>query len=187
MRLDLGALLDRLIANAAERYGPRHRQDWLIAVVADRTKFAETILERSQSINVHVTKRASIDPQEATYELAHEAVHCIIASGRRDTIFFEEGLATHHALTLNALNRKFRKGAEATLTEVHAKPLFSFRRIIASIPTPEKQDDAIRTLRRRFPEIDQITPEAISQIFGVPLDLAQAVCRRMKPDRPSTM
>jgi hypothetical protein len=178
-KMDLDQLLNDLIEEAAKRFGPRYRPDWSIEPVrAERDDHPETIIDEvGQRITVWLTKSAASDIQQARYQLCHEAIHCLLAKGKRDTIYFEEGLAIDCALNASGLNRRYRKEAEATMHSVFEPPLKAFR---ALKPTDEK----IKKLRAEVPDIDQLTPALVEKHFGAPSKAAEGVCQRMEFTRP---
>ena len=178
----MDALLAELIDEAVKRYGPRYKGSWAIApVLIEGDDYPETIVDDdARVIRVRITNKVLTWPPEARYQLAHEAIHCIVATGRRETIYFEEGLANHHALTLPGLPRKYRRGAEKRLIEVLRPPLAAFR---ALNPT----DERIRALRAEQQNVDELQPALVARIFEVSPDKATAVCRRMPEGRPRKM
>jgi hypothetical protein len=179
--MDLDKQLGELIAQAVNLYGGRYRGDWTIGSVrvGDRP---ETILDRDRAlIQVHVTQMALHDENIAVYQLAHEAVHCVIASGRRDTIYFEEGLATQHALTLSKLPTKFRGRALSELPAFFKPPLFAFRAL-----GPPK-GDAIRKLRTECPDFDKLDESVLQRVIGASSQAAKNACKRLPESRPRRM
>jgi hypothetical protein len=174
-------LLAKYIAQAERRYGSRV-SGWTIApVIVDRDNFAETLVDRTaRRVEVHITNSTRKYPTQAIYQLAHEAVHCFVASGRRDTIYFEEGLANDFALTLPDLPALYRNQALATLPTLLREPLSAFRALNAT-------DEAIRALRAVQPDFDALTPDIIVNSFGVSPQTASDVCKRMPHERPFTM
>jgi hypothetical protein len=175
-------LLAALIGDSVERFGPRFRETWIIArVEIEGDAYPETFVDTEAGIiQVRITNSAGRDAQKATYQLAHEAIHCIAATGRRDTIYFEEGLANYNALTSRYLDRNYRRRARRTLPGVLRVPLAAFE---ALKPT----DEAIRALRLEQPDFDRLQPHLIERILGVGPDIAASVCQRMPFDRPIAM
>ncbi|MGB7246414.1 MAG: hypothetical protein WBC64_07050 [Methylovirgula sp.] len=101
----------------------------------------ETIIDSNAGvIQVRITNSAATDALRRRYQLAHESIHCIVATGRRDTIYFEEGLASYYALTLSCLDRNYRRRARNELPGILRAPLAAFKALKAS-------DEAIRALR----------------------------------------
>jgi hypothetical protein len=180
--MDLDQLLMELLDDAAKRFGPRHKSEWSVEPVrVDGDNFPETIVDDAlQTIRVRVTNLVRSSSQEARYELGHESIHCLLATGRRDTIYFEEGLANHYALTLSGIPRSWRRQAKAKLPRLLAGPYEAFR---ALSPTDKK----IRALRVEQPDIDQLEPTLIEKHFHVSRRVAEAVCQRMRFDRPQKM
>ena len=144
--MDLDQLLRELIDDAARRFGPRHKGEWFIEpVLVDGDNFPETIVnDARRTIRVRVTNLVRSSREEARYELGHESIHCLLATGRRDTIYFEEGLANHYALTLPCIPRPWRRRAKAKLPELLSAPYEAFR---ALCPTDDKEPSAPRPRR----------------------------------------
>lgn len=179
---DLDKLLAEMIDRAIARFGPRHRANWSIAPVsADRDDYPTTLFyAEQQQIKVHVTQPAADNINEARYQLGHEAVHCVLASGLRKTIYFEEGLANWFALSLEDLPKKFRAKAKDKLDPVLKRPLSAF---IALRPT----DERIASLRAEAPDPETLTKELVEKHFKAPGAVAEPVCRHMGQDRPDRM
>lgn len=175
-------LLQELIDDAARRFGPRSRATWrILPVRVERRGYPETIFDaQTQAISVRVTERVLTSAEEARYELGHEAVHCLLASGRRDTIYFEEGLANYNALHLPGLPRAFRRGSERILPAVLSHALWAFEALNPS-------DEKIAALRAEVPEIDLLGVPSVQKHFDVSEKIAQAACLRMPKDRPEWM
>jgi hypothetical protein len=174
--------LHELIRHAVERFGPRWRATWSIEkVLVQGDNFPETIVDDArQSIRVRVTNLVRLSADEARYELSHESIHCLLATGRRDTIYFEEGLANFYALTLPSLSRQWRRAAKAKLPKILKMPYEAF---CALRPT----DARVKALRDELPDIDELTPSLVEKHFKVPAEVAAVVCRRMERDRPNNM
>jgi hypothetical protein len=182
--MNLDHLLAELIEDAALRYGPRYRADWPVEpVLVEGTNYPETIVDQTrQSIRVRVTEFVWSSAEEARYELAHEAIHCLLASGARNTVFFEEGLTVRHGLTLSSIPRRWRDAAERKLPSVLSEPYEAFQRLK---PTDKK----IRALRADCPDVEQLAnqPELVMKHFKVHRAFAEKVCRRMEEARPEKM
>lgn len=167
-------ILRRFLEYAIELYGPRYLHGYLIApVTIGEERFAETIVDHpSQTIMVRITIATEKDPIKASYQLAHESIHCLIASGRRDTIWFEEGLANHFALRKAGLPRDYWRRSLSMLEDVFRRPLRAFEALNAST-------EDIREFRAKFPRTDEIEAPHVEKHFGVTTDLAERLCRRM--------
>ena len=92
--------LTAILRLAEKRFGSRMGGWKINPVDVAGSSFPETIVDPAgKTVQVRITASTRKYPMQATYQLAHEAIHCLAPVGRRDTIFFEEGLATHFALT----------------------------------------------------------------------------------------
>lgn len=167
-------LLRRYLRRAIRLYGPRHRQDYLIApVIFGGSCFAETIVDDlSHTITVRVTVTPEENRIQSSYQLAHEAVHCLIASGRRETIWFEEGMAVHFALTESGLPSNYLEAAKSALEDIFRNPFEAFKELGAG-------SGAVKKFRERYGDVDKIVPSHIKEHFSTSDCLAEKLCRRM--------
>jgi hypothetical protein len=174
-------LFARIFAEAEVRFGPR-TQGWTIApIVPDRDSYPETIADReTRTVTIHIMKSTLQFPSQAMYQLAHESIHCLIASGRRDTLYFEEGLAVDFSVTYPGLQGEYRREAENSLFHLFQAPLEAFRALNA-------KDAAIKALRGELPNLDGLLPTQIQTHFEVSESLATAVCLRLPSERPEKM
>jgi len=81
-----------------------------------------TCNEATMEVTVRVTESTIKYPLQRSYQLIHESVHCLSPRNKRETLFFEEGLANWYALTHQSLPESYRKEAEALLDSLLAKP-----------------------------------------------------------------
>jgi hypothetical protein len=134
----------------------------------------------TKDVIVRVTVSTMTYPQQRTYQLTHESVHCLSPRNRRDTLFFEEGLANWYVLTHPSLPDEFRKDAERILDPFLAKPYKLFCELK---PTYGR----IAALRADCPGLDDVTPELIIKHFTASPGLAAKLMERLPKDRPAVM
>jgi hypothetical protein len=173
--IDFGATLAECVQDVVRRFGPRFRPDYQIQPILFGGKIPETVVV-ANAIFVRLSETARSSLPQAQYQISHEAVHCVLASGRRDTIFFEEGLAISYSLDAGRISRKLRRTNEASLPKLYKEVLSVFRSIN---PT----DEAVRALRAECPDIDQLQPDLVHRVLQVDPQRAAATCRRMPLER----
>ena len=117
---------------------------------------------------------------QAAFQLSHEAVHCLAPASRRDTIWFEEGLANQVSLTFPEIDENYRQEAEANVPTLFVEPLAAFRSLSAT-------DDQIKQMREEEPCFDKLTPSLIQKYFNTSNELAEKLCRRLPLKRPEKM
>jgi hypothetical protein len=92
-------LLRGLIAEAEERFGKRSQHRWLaVGLAVDGRNPMTTIVKHGETkcMLVLVGEDLLNDPETLTYQLAHEAVHCL--GSCENTTRLEEGLATYFGI-----------------------------------------------------------------------------------------
>lgn len=170
-----------ILRSAEKRFGPRVNGWTVKPVDVAGTSFPETTADTIKSaVQVRITASTNQYPMQAAYQLAHEAIHCLAPAGRRDTIWFEEGLANHFALTYPELSKQYRAEAEAGVPALFVEPLNSFRSLNAT-------DEQIRAVREEQPLFDNLTPELIQKYFSASAELAPKLCNRLPLGRPSAL
>jgi len=117
---------------------------------------------------------------QAAYQLSHEAIHCLASAGRRDTIWFEEGLANHFALTFPEISPPTKSENEQKLPALFVGPVKAFRSLNAT-------DEQIRLLRIVHPWFDLLTLEIIQKHFSATAELAAQLCNRLPKERPNVL
>jgi hypothetical protein len=143
--------------------------------------YPETICdELTKDVIVRVTQSTIQYPLQRTYQLIHESVHCLSPRDKRDTLFFEEGLANWYALTHLFLPENYRREAEKVLDPLLAKHYKVFYELK---PTYAK----IAALRHDCPGLDEVTPHLIMQHFETSQDVAERLVERMPVARPNVM
>jgi hypothetical protein len=174
-------LLERILLRAEARFGPRTK-GWIVdKVIADRSSYPETIAYKGSGIiSVHMTSFAVLYAHQRIYQIAHESIHCLVASGRRDTNYFEEGLANDFALTFPDLPPAYLSEALEGLPNLLKPPLAAFRAL-------NPKDEAIRALRDELPNLEALEPSHIEKYFDVSDQRAIEVCKRMPLARPPAM
>jgi hypothetical protein len=171
----------KLFQLAQQRFGPCE-PGWIVdSVLVQGSNFPETTSDlNSHRVLVRITDSARLDSQRRTYQLAHEAVHCLSPRGRRDTLFFEEGLANWFAITLPLLSRQYRKACASSLPKILRGPYEAFCEL-------KPADEQIRALRNDQLVLDDVTPGQIEKHFGARPGLATKLCQRMGLGRPEAM
>ena len=174
-------LFEQIMAQTEAQFGPRDRTWQLGRIVVLGNDYPETTtIELLHVVVVRITESTRQFPMQAIYQLTHETVHCLSPHGRRDTLYFEEGLANHCALTQPLLPEPYLADCLADLPPILLGPLNAFR---ALNPTAQ----AVRALRAEQPNLDAVTPALVQGYFGVSHELAAAVCQRMPMGRPERM
>jgi hypothetical protein len=131
-----------------KRFGPRVKGWTIKPVDVAGSSFPETTVDAiGKTVQVRITASTKQFPMRATYQLAHETIHCLAPAGRPDTIWFEEGLANHFALTYPELSQRYRAEAEASVPAMFVEPLNAFRSLNAT-------DEQIEALRQELPLFD---------------------------------
>ena len=143
-----------------------------------RTNYPETIIHNGV-IRVEITASTRQFPQQRVQQLAHEAIYCLVASGRRDTIYLEEGLAHHFVYTYGGLPHEYRHENAKMLHPIFKPPVDAFKALKAT-------DGQIRALRVDFPTMT-VTPDDVLKYCDVKREIAEAVCERMPLLRPDKM
>lgn len=162
------------------RFGPRI-PGWSYIVVPEGQSFPETIRDLSKKqVRVRVTVSTLQYPMQAAFQLCHEAVHCLAPTSRRDTIWFEEGLANHVSLTFREIAEDVRRENEANVPTLFVEPLAAFRSLSAT-------DEQIRQIRAEEPCFDKFTPSLIKKYFNTSDDLSEKLCHRLPLQRPERM
>jgi len=156
--------------------------NWTIAPIKiEGQNHPETICnDVTKDVTVRVTVSTITYPEQRTYQLTHESVHCLSPRNRRDTLFFEEGLANWYTLNHAALSEAYRKEAESKLDPLLAKPYKIFCELK---PTYAR----VAALRKDCPGLDNATVDLIIKHFGAPPELATKLVERLPKDRPTVM
>jgi hypothetical protein len=136
--------------------------------------------EETRSVVVRVTKSTIDHPHQRAYQLIHESVHCLSPRNRRDTLFFEEGLANWYALTHPSLPESYRQANEKILDPLLDKPYKIFCELR---PAYAK----VVALRNDCTGLDNVTTNLIIKHFGASTELAERLMERMPQERPDVM
>jgi hypothetical protein len=157
-------------------------KNWNIGPIrVEGNSYPETICnELTKDVIVRVTQSTIQYPLQRTYQLIHESVHCLSPRNKRDTLFFEEGLANWYALTHQSLPESYRNESEKILDPLLAKPYKVFCKLKPSYTK-------IAALRNDCPGLDDVTSSLIMKHFGVPQQIADQLMERMSGARPSVM
>jgi hypothetical protein len=131
-------------------------------------------------VQVRVTVSTLNDPMQRSYQLIHESVHCLSPRNRRDTLFFEEGLANWYALTIRSLPESYRQENEGHLVPLLKRPFELFRQLK---PSYEK----VAALRKDCVGLDDVTEALIEKHFACGKGLATQLMERLPEDRPAVM
>jgi hypothetical protein len=156
--------LEKLIAQAEERFGPREEVG-LTSVGFARVRNPITLFSKQLNgailLMVAVGEGLLTDEPTLQHQLAHEAVHCLAHSP--NTTRLEEGVATLFGLE-NAL-----AGEEDKLDLARQGCLADVRLFLKVAP------DGIRTLRKKSPKFQNIKSADIEALGATP-ELAARLC-----------
>lgn len=143
--------------------------------------YPETIPDpRAMTVNIRLRESARNDPQQRTYQLAHEAIHCLAPRAKRDTLWFEEGFANWHAVNYPGLPRSYRRRAQAGIKGFLAPTYHAFCKL-------KPKDAQIAELRKCQPVLDEVEADDIIKYFGATEELAKLLIQRLPKDRPPEM
>lgn len=174
--------LFRVLFTEAQRRFGRADPGWSRdAITVGQENFAQVVAgRRPNTYTVRLTSTTANDAAQRLYQLSHEVVHCLAPAIRNDTIWFEEGLATHFALTQPNLSADYIARAERLLQDRHRAPLEAFRAVSPA-------DDAIRAMRVQQLRFDDFTPELILRHTRATAEQAEALCRRVSAELPEQL
>lgn len=177
MAIDLDHELKRAIDFAASLYGPPAQTFRLEPVSYHQKNYAQSIVdEHNRTISVRLADPTPFADKdgEATYELWHEAVHCLVPVSRMDTLWFEEGVALRfglkHAPVASHMKKKYREALKPPWKLVNN----AFNRLNAT-------DGQIRMIRERADRglFDTVTKELIIENCDAKPALAEQLCQRL--------
>jgi hypothetical protein len=170
-----------VLKGAERRFGDRVPGWRIRPVLVHGFNFPETTAnDADKSVQVRVTASTTRYPMQAAFQLSHEAIHCLAPACRRDTIWFEEGLANHFSLTFPEISAPTRAENERDVPNLFVGPLKAFRDLKAT-------DEQIRALRSDESWFDRITPDLIQKHFSASAELAKRLCQRLPIERPNAM
>lgn len=169
----LTSLLGSFLRELEEKYGPREK-DWTPLGIEFHGEIPMIWYPGNcKSVSIMLTESASLNPQQAIYQLAHEAVHLLSPSGGRETLVVEEGMANSYAREI-----AFRYG-------------FQVHNVIPSYEWASKlqtdleihRSDAIRFLRKARPVMHEWTSSFLhQQLPEIPYELIEGLCARFHRD-----
>ena len=175
------AELQRILSIVKLRFGAQVAGWTMLPVLIEGQRFPQTLVsEAHRTFRVRLTESTNTYPQQALFQLAHEAIHCLSPAERLDTIWFEEGLANHHSLTFSELPARYRKESEKLVPTLFAEPLAAFRSL-------NPADEKIKALRLRHPDFNSWDAGLIQQHFATTEELAVTLARRLPNERPYAM
>jgi hypothetical protein len=175
------AELQRILSSVELRFGARVPGWTMLPVLIEGQRFPQTLVsEASRTFRVRLTESTNDHPQQALFQLAHEAIHCLSPAERCDTIWFEEGLANHHSLTFSELPARYRKESEERVPSLFVEPLAAFRSL-------NPADEMIKALRLTYPDFNSWNADLIQQHFATTRELAERLAGRLPKERPETM
>jgi hypothetical protein len=134
-------------------------------------------------VSIKLSDSARNNPAQALYQLAHEAVHLLSPTGKRNALVIEEGLATNFSGEI--IQRFGINFAEGHAEYVYSKNITQeFLRL---------HPDGVRLLRQHKPSFCDFTAEMIRETFlDVPIKLATDLCEsfadveaRLNPGPPA--
>ena len=106
--------------------------------------------------------------ERVTFQLAHEAVHCLEPS-KFGAPQIEEGVATLFSLTATGISTEYARRAEDTLPDNYRDALADVRSLL------NRNQQSISSIRTRA-SFRNVTPDLLRDAFGVPADLAERLC-----------
>jgi hypothetical protein len=156
--------------------------NWTIGPIkVEGNNYPETTCnESTRNVIVRTTLSTIQHPLQRAYQLIHESVHCLSPRNKRETLFFEEGLANWYTLTHRSLPKNYRDENEELLDPLLAKPYRAFSELK---PTYAK----IAALRSDCPGLDDVRPSLIMKHFDAPKETADRLMERMPEARPKLM
>jgi hypothetical protein len=172
--LDLAVLkeLESLVEIAEQRYGAREA-GWKIAFGGFRSDRPHTVIFAEQRlVLVLLTENAKDDWQRTRFQLAHEAVHCLVPRPGRLAANIEEGIATLFSLTCSELPPDYVSACIGTLSPYYRAVAEDVAALVGIYP------DAIRRLRAKAPCFDDMTPQLLVDTLGASPELATRLCAR---------
>jgi len=171
----------KIFKQTQQLLGPREPSRKIMPIQIEGDNYPETTCDAvTREVTIRVTTSTITYPQQRTYQLRHESVHCLSPRNRPDTLFFEEGLANWYALTHRSLPSEYRQKSEQKLDPLLAKP---YKLFCALVPTYQQ----IAALRTDCPVLDDVTSELIIKHFSAAPELAAQLMERLPKNRPSVM
>lgn len=168
--LTLRIWLQHILAVAVSRYGKRYGP-WIISDI----RFHDDVPcvwyphpKGSYKVVVKIGNLCRENLSRACFQMAHESIHLLSPSGRRDGTVLEEGLADIYssAYMQEYFNEWRWRSADVRLELASGR----VRQFLSSYP------DAIRVLRRREPMLSRITADLIKETYpDIDPDFAKAL------------
>jgi hypothetical protein len=164
------ALLRALIAEGEECFGKRSQYLWLAVGLSDDGRNPMTTIVKhgeTKCMFVLVGEDLLNDPETLTYQLAHEAIHCL--GSCENTTRLEEGLATYFGIH-NTKISPLRLQAEFNHLDADRRHYLADVSALLRI-----NPAAIMILRREAIAFDQIKWQQIVEL-GASEELAARLC-----------
>jgi hypothetical protein len=154
--------IDRLLAEAEARFGPRDPRFTLVGVeyADDGPCIWFPRRYRGREILIILSTEAEFEPDRREFQLRHEAIHLL--SPARSAINAEEGLAVSFSE---------QSGFCRTRTKSYAAARDLAEEMLAA------DADIVRRVRRDEPSFERWTPNLLTA-FGVDPRLAEKLCGR---------
>ncbi len=170
-------LFEDMLKKAESQYGPKV-PGWTFTVTVDDTReVAESVLDCTTKTGaVYLTSKARDSFEEARYQIAHEAVHCLAATATRKTLRFEEGLAVAFAISWVSLVKRVEY--KKALPPIFASAYLDFLSL-------GRIDALIKEARKSRPRIDDFDAAFLIEQFGAPKELAEKLTERFPEDLKS--
>jgi hypothetical protein len=113
-----------LLKEAEVRFGSASRKI-RFKVRARENPAPETRADGTAGATVYYAREARHDPSRLRFQLAHEVVHCLSGTFKRDPLKLEEGFAVYFSLNLWANDPAYQEKARDSLPLFIEKPLSS--------------------------------------------------------------
>lgn len=160
------------IAAAEAQLGPRAPHWGIGPVQINNRGFPLTSKGDESTIVVFVTKRALNEREECTYEVAHEAVHCLSPTFVEETLYFEEAVAVYFSLSFIPAHR--RPAYLRILPRWFKRAYNDFRALKAPDPMAR-----VKALREEQPNLDLVDAALLKKYFDASPELATRLCERL--------
>lgn len=157
--------LSKILEEAEFYFGPRDTSYELREPLITECFTARVVVYPFRFARIYLSNDSKIDPQMASYELSHEAIHVLGPSFAVAPTMLEEGLATY--FSLRYVNRVHGLGWQNTSDPKYDAALRGVNTLLA------KNEFLIKELRTRQPVISKIDEQLLVEVAGVEHNLAK--------------
>ncbi|KAB0669041.1 hypothetical protein F6V30_14490 [Oryzomonas sagensis] len=151
----LSTCLKNIIKDVEELFGPRDK-DFVLLGVDFLFEGGPHLSVRDKTAVIQLEKAAFLDFELACLQCAHECVHLLSPSLRRETTYLEEGVATYFANWLDS-KADFNRGQ--LLLEEYQVALVHVEKLLNIDP------NAIRVLRQHDPKLSKISKYLLLALY----------------------